>query len=62
MISRHCQHEAMRRDRLIRTSTDPQWVREQLGQPHQYSRTFVICMLFLGTAAAYGILFACASI
>jgi hypothetical protein len=48
--------------KMVRESTDPQWVREQIGRPHQYSRTFTVLMLFLGTAAAYGALFACASI
>lgn len=78
MISEHERLEAFRRElprvhvrtdpqwfpeakRSIAASTDPAWMREQYGV-HQYSRTFTVCMLFLGTAAAYGILFACASI
>jgi hypothetical protein len=60
VTDRHSQNEAFRRD--IAASTDPAWLRQQLALPHQYSRTFTVCMLFLGTAAAYGILFACASI
>lgn len=59
MISRHCQHEQMRRD--IATSTDPQWHRDRLGVP-QYSRTFIIVVWFIGFMAAWGIFAATASI
>lgn len=63
MISEHERFAQFRRDleRQIPYSTDPQRLREMAGV-HQYSKTFTVCMLFVGTLAAYGILFACASI
>ena len=49
MVSEHERLEAFRRD--VAASTDPQWVREQLGHPHQYSRTFCLCMAIIGALA-----------
>jgi hypothetical protein len=60
MMSEH--ERFVRFQQMVRSSTDPQFVRQQFGQPHQYSKTFTVCMLVLGTLAAYGILFAVASL
>lgn len=57
----HLQRSEMFR-KMVRESTDPQWVREQLGHPHQYSRTFCIIMACIGALALYGVFAAVASI
>ncbi len=60
MVDRHHQTEAMRRD--IATSTDPQWMREQYGQPEQFSKAFIIVTALVGALAFYGVFAAIASI
>lgn len=60
MIDRNHQSEACRRDQ-IRTSTDPQWVREQYGE-HQFSTRFLIVAYSVLALACYGIFSAIAAI
>jgi hypothetical protein len=52
MIDHLHRSEAYRQDmaQQERISTDPEWVRQQMGK-HQYSRTFCICMAIIGALA-----------
>lgn len=63
MLSEQERFAAFRRDleRQIPCSTDPAWVRAQIGQ-HQYSKTFIIAVAFIGFLAGWGIFAAVASI
>jgi hypothetical protein len=63
MIDRHTQHEAARRDleRQLKWSTDPEWVRQQMGE-HQFSKTFIIVAGAVGALAMWAVFVAIASI
>jgi hypothetical protein len=63
MIDRHTQSEAARRAlrEQLKYSTDPEWVRQQMGE-HQFSRTFIVVALLVGVLAFYGVFAAIASI
>jgi hypothetical protein len=45
----------------IKWSTDPEWVREQMGE-HQFSKTFIVVAACVGALAFYGVFAAIASI
>lgn len=49
-------------DRAVRTSTDPAFVRQQLGLPPKPSKAFSAAILIIGVLAFYGAFYACASI